>query len=278
MKEMSKNIFKLVLLVAIAVLPACSQTPEENPASDVSTTNEAAVTEAVVPEEKRFTIEIYDKITLGITYEEAVELIGSEGEVFTESGEGEFATTVYQWKNSDSSNLQLMFQTGVLITKNQTDLVAAPDVELTKEKYQSLEFGADYASAVAVMGTEGVEVSSDSIAGQPERTEYQWAKSFDEQITITMQNGSLIGRSQSGVVTSEGADISEEKYEQITNGMSYEAMVELFGGEGIEESKTVIPNITTTASYVWAKDDPFTRISVVFQDGQPISKNYAGPE
>ena len=280
---MYKKIFRMALLISMATFAACGQAPEETPTSEPPTSTEEVTEEstetAEEPEvEKLVSIEDYDGINLGITYEDAVALVGSEGEVFTESGEGEFQTSIYKWENEDSSNLRLMFQNGTLITKYQTDLVDAADVELTKEKYEALEFGSDYANAVEVMGSDGVEVSFGSIAGQPERLEYQWAKSFDEQITVAFQDGGLVTRSQIGVVKSSGADVSKEKYEQIADGMSYTEMVKLFGGDGIEESRTVIPNITTTASYVWAKDEPFTRISVVFQDDQPISKNYVGPE
>ena len=283
---MYNKIFRITLFVSMATFVACGQAPEETPASDTSTSTEEVTEESTetaeepeeVEEEKLVSIEVYDAVNLGSTYEEAVEIVGSEGEVFTESGEGEFQTTIYKWENDDSSNLRLMFQNGSLITKYQTDLIEAADVELTKDKYESLDFGGSYESAVEILGVDGIEISSGSVAGQPERTEYEWKKSFEEKITLTFQDGGLITRSQTGVIKSEGADVSKEKYEQIADGMSYSAMVELFGGDGIEESKTVIPNITTTASYVWAKDDPFVRISVVFQDDQPISKNYVGPE
>lgn len=281
---MNNKLFKISLLLTVAAFTACGQTPDDSAAPESLESSDTS--EVVTPEteveaeaEKQFTMELYESIELGITYEAAVELIGGEGEVTTESGDGEFTTTIYKWENSDSSNISLMFQKDGLITKYQTNLVPRADVELTQEKYEQLEFGSDYASAVAVMGGDGVESSKTiGIFGQPERTEYQWGEDFEQQITVAFQEGSLVKRSQVDVITGEVASVSEEKYEAIVEGMNYEAIVELMGAEGIEQSKTVIPNLSTTSSYFWEKSNPFTRVSVVFQGGQPISKNYTGPE
>jgi Domain of Unknown Function with PDB structure (DUF3862) len=67
----------------------------------------------------------FDAIKTGMTYEEVVEIIGSEGEVRSETGEAgsEFHTIMYSWDGEGiGANASLMFQGGKLQSKSQFGL------------------------------------------------------------------------------------------------------------------------------------------------------------
>ncbi|MGR6115870.1 DUF3862 domain-containing protein [Aeribacillus composti] len=67
----------------------------------------------------------FDAIKTGMTYEEVVKIIGSEGEVRSETGEAgsEFHTIMYSWDGEGvGANATLMFQGGKLQSKAQFGL------------------------------------------------------------------------------------------------------------------------------------------------------------
>ena len=68
----------------------------------------------------------FDQLQSGMSYEEVVKIIGSEGEVLSESGnEGEdLHTVMYQWDGESGwgANANAMFQGGKLNTKSQFGL------------------------------------------------------------------------------------------------------------------------------------------------------------
>ena len=68
----------------------------------------------------------FDQLKSGMSYEEVVKIVGSEGEVLSESGnEGEdLHTVMYSWEGESGwgSNANAMFQGGKLNTKAQMGL------------------------------------------------------------------------------------------------------------------------------------------------------------
>lgn len=65
----------------------------------------------------------YDTIHEGMSYEEAVSVIGSKGEdVASSQIDGAPGVKIYSWQNSDGSNMIATFQDGQLIQKAQVGL------------------------------------------------------------------------------------------------------------------------------------------------------------
>lgn len=71
----------------------------------------------------------YDQIQEGMSYQQVVDIVGSEGEEMSSSKmQGvpgyvpEITTKMYVWKNPDGTNMICMFQNDRLITKSQTGL------------------------------------------------------------------------------------------------------------------------------------------------------------
>lgn len=71
--------------------------------------------------ENLVTKEMYDKVEIGMTLEQVKNILG-EGEETVNSETAGIATTCYQWANDDGSNIQIIFQDGVVNTMAQAGL------------------------------------------------------------------------------------------------------------------------------------------------------------
>ena len=72
----------------------------------------------------KITLSEFNSLKEGISYREAVNIIGGSGTLISEAGSGEFKTIMYVWEGSGSTgaNANAMFQNDKLITKAQFGL------------------------------------------------------------------------------------------------------------------------------------------------------------
>ena len=75
--------------------------------------------------EPNMSMDEFEQINNGMTYEQVTAIVGSPGEIVVETGTpgDQFYTVTYQFKGEgdvwSNANAQLMFQSGKLITKSQ---------------------------------------------------------------------------------------------------------------------------------------------------------------
>lgn len=115
-----------VLFVVIGMVASINKTKKPRaPDQPVNTTGDSffSVTEPVV------TMDEYRQLKNGISYDEAVRIIGSAGEEMSSNtidgvpGVMPSVTTImYSWQNDDASNMNAMFQNDKLTTKAQFGL------------------------------------------------------------------------------------------------------------------------------------------------------------
>ena len=100
----------------------------ESTISENTTADSTSAVESTseVPNEKLLTLEAYNQIEPGMTYDQVTALLGSDGTLFTAIGtEGTASyTATYQWKNSDLSYALLIFlcENMKLVSKSQIGL------------------------------------------------------------------------------------------------------------------------------------------------------------
>ena len=82
-----------------------------------------------VPEEVRqelssdkFTLARYSSLQTGITYANAIGILGDPGVEVSSNQIAGFKTVMYSWKNANGSNMNAMFQNDALIQKAQSGL------------------------------------------------------------------------------------------------------------------------------------------------------------
>lgn len=134
-------------------------TEEEN--AEEGDSGEASETE----DDSTITGEEFEQISNGMTYEEVVEIIGSEGTVQSETGEegSQFHTIIYSWDGADGwgANAMLTFQDGLLQSKAQAGVGngSEADVTITIDEFNQLENGMTTDQVFEIIGGEG-EITS----------------------------------------------------------------------------------------------------------------------
>jgi hypothetical protein len=64
----------------------------------------------------------YRQLETGMTYRQAVGIIGADGEELSHTDLANYTTVMYAWKNPDGSNMNAMFQNDRLVNKAQFGL------------------------------------------------------------------------------------------------------------------------------------------------------------
>ena len=97
------------VIAMIVIAPKLSNTPPTNTSGSVQT--------------GYATIDKFNQIEMGMTYEEVVKIMGSEGTVMSESEILDINTSIYYWySKSGFGNMNIMIQDGQVITKAQVGL------------------------------------------------------------------------------------------------------------------------------------------------------------
>lgn len=102
---------------AVAALAFCLIGCEPQPTTSVNQ-HEQAEKQA----DTGLTMAKYQQIREGMTYREAVEILGAEGTELSSSDVAGHRTVMYMWEGSGGANMNAMFQNGRLIQKAQFGL------------------------------------------------------------------------------------------------------------------------------------------------------------
>jgi hypothetical protein len=94
----------------------------QNPTSEDSVAHAATRVEVPLAVSGLITHADYDTVRTGMTYEQVCSIIGSVGVELSRSDIGSYTTVMYSWKNRNGSNMNAMFQNGLLVTKAQFGL------------------------------------------------------------------------------------------------------------------------------------------------------------
>lgn len=151
---------------------------------------------------------------------------------------------------------------------------SASDGRIDADKFAAIKQGMSYEEVVGIIGSEGELVSSSTIAGI-ENTSYTWEADGWGIATIMFQDGAVINKSQVGVAGSDDVKVTMDAFNKIENGMSYEQVVEIMGGEGELLSETELAGMSMSI-YTWDGNTAFSSCQITFQDGVVSSKSQYG--
>ncbi len=111
-----RGITAILLIALICVAVAASNGTNNN-----STT--PASTNTTVQKQEKATLEKFNKIETGMTYQEVVDIMGEEGTLSTESSYGSQTMKIYYWYASNGiSNATISFMNGEVSAKSQIGL------------------------------------------------------------------------------------------------------------------------------------------------------------
>ncbi len=160
----------------------------------------------------------------------------------------------------------------------RTEVTAKPSEtpkKLTADKFNAIEFGMTYEEVLDIVGEEGTNISESTIMDYVTAI-YQWEEGLNN-FNVTFENNIVVGKSQFGVNSITGSNVTLEMYNSIKNGMTYEDVVAVFGSDGALLS-TVKTFDTVTTIYMWDGNTLGGNCNVTFIDGEFISKSQYGLE
>lgn len=109
----------LVFIIVIIILGCISQI--SNKSSNISVPLVNSINQDTT--EAYMTLEKFNKIQTGMTYDEVVAIVGKEGTLDTESSSGSITFKTYHWYASNGiSNAAIIFQNGKVTAKSQFGL------------------------------------------------------------------------------------------------------------------------------------------------------------
>lgn len=121
--------FWVIIIVIIIAIGGAGESEQSAPTTTLSEGDSSTQNEQTsnASEDTKITLEEFNQIETGMTYEQVVEIIGTEGTVMSESditGDGQYKTTIYSWQGEGSlgANANITFQTGKVVSKAQFGL------------------------------------------------------------------------------------------------------------------------------------------------------------
>ncbi|MEY9980545.1 hypothetical protein [Lysinibacillus sp. RC79] len=192
---MKKLIFSAALVISLG-LAGCDEnaTKEDKPVNEYpkQETIASATKEKVAT--NKLTAEKFRQIIEGMTYEEVIKIVGSEGKMISEIGTaGEPNHTILYDFETDGSltAVNMMFKGGKLIKKTQMGM-SSSNVKITMEQFNKLENDMSEAQVFEILGGEGELITE---SGDLKMYTYAGKTSYTSA-SITFQDGKLMNKTQ----------------------------------------------------------------------------------
>lgn len=151
---------------------------------------------------------------------------------------------------------------------------------LTEEKFNKIKNGMTYDEVKGIIGSEGTVISESGDQGTEFHTViYEWkTDGLFSNANFTFQGGKLLNKSQIGVTESSDVTVSLDEFNQIKNGMTYEEVVKIIGGEGnmLSESGDKGTDFHTAIYDYKGEGDFGANANFTFQGGKLQNKSQFG--
>jgi hypothetical protein len=154
---------------------------------------------------------------------------------------------------------------------------------VTKEKFDQIKDGMTYEEVVKIIGAEGKLLSETGEKGTELHTviyEFEADGSFGANANFMFQGDKLVNKAQFGIEDEAASNvtISKEEFDKIQNGMTFEEVVKIVGGEGHKLSESGKPGTAEhTVMYDYEGEGELgANASLMFQGGKLINKSQFG--
>lgn len=203
-----KGSSSLVLIIMLFVVLGCNMLGKKDekidtPLPDSSSTASTPKSPDSSSGADGLTMENYQKIKNGMSYQQVVELLGSGGEETRSSTIGKIELKSYKWEGDNYKRVYVNFRDDKVNSKTQTGLSGASvskdgGAAISMAKYEQLKNGMTYQDVVKIIGSEGEQTSNSKI-GTTEISSYRWQGANYSNIFATFSGDKLSAKSQNGL-------------------------------------------------------------------------------
>ncbi|MEZ5307395.1 MAG: DUF3862 domain-containing protein [Pyrinomonadaceae bacterium] len=147
------------------------------------------------------TMESYEKIKPGMSYDDVAEILGDKGTETRSSTIGNSELKSYKWEGDNFIRIYVNFKDDKVTSKNQTGLkgnAKAGGDEINMEKYEKIKNGMSLKDVQAAIGSDGEETSSSSIGNSTYETR-KWSGANYSYIMVSFRDDKVSSKSQYGL-------------------------------------------------------------------------------
>lgn len=152
----------------------------------------------------------------------------------------------------------------------------AANETINEQKYEQIKNNMTYRELVELIGSEG-RLTAESQTQGVQTAMYEWtAEDGWGTVIIVLQDDKVINKSQTGIAADvQTAPITLAQYEQIEEGMTYDKVVEIIGGDGEAISESNAEEAVTVV-YIWKGSDGISNATITFFNNAVFSKAQYG--
>ncbi|CAF1437682.1 unnamed protein product [Adineta ricciae] len=190
------------------------------------------------------TLQQYSTIEIGWTRDQVTQLIGSQGNVISQSGyESGNWTTIQYTGSKSSSSAKFGFQGEILYSKSQYGLDTTV-YQITPQQYSTIQIGWTQDQVTQLIGSQGVITSQSGYGGSNMTTIQYTGSQSSSSATFTFQGSVLYSKSQDRLDTTV-YQITQQQYDQLAIGLTRDEITNLVGNPGIITSETGTGNTSS---------------------------------
>ena len=141
----------------------------------------------------------FNKLKLGMSYDEAKGVMGGDGNETSSSKIGNYESKSYQWKGEKFAQIRATFRNGKLSSRSQSGITSSDgSADISQDKFNKIQTGMSYSEIKGVVGSDG-EMTRESQIGNSTLTSYVWKGPKYANIRISLKDDKMQNKYQSGL-------------------------------------------------------------------------------
>jgi len=193
------------------------------------------------------TFQQYTTIQIGWTQAQLTKLVGSPGDLVSQTGTGNTAITILQYTGPQSSYsaATFTFQGGILSSKSQSGLDTG-NYTINLQQYTTIQIGWTRAQVASLVGSAGSPTFESGTGNTAEiYVQYSAAGPTYGFVQLVFTGGQLVSKYEYGLDTSVNNKITFQQYTTIQIGWTQSQIAELLGGNGTIISQSEYSGLST---------------------------------
>jgi len=204
-----KKSLSLVIAMLLFVVLGCSlgkmfnkKDDAPTPVTDKPTTSSSPTDTTTTSNsggKANLSMDSFNKIRLGMSYDEVKGIIGSDGNETASSKVGNNTSKSYKWQGEKFARVSVRFRNGKLVYRSQSGLTTGEgSADINQAKFNKINTGMSYAEVKGVIGSDG-EMTSESEIFNTKLASYRWKGKKFSNIRASFKNDKLTNKYQSGL-------------------------------------------------------------------------------